>query len=163
MTDTELTVMMHLESLLWSQHAASWMLAWLTQAIMGASIVFTSTLLRTVSVVQNFSRQQRQQQQSPERTPYVAHIPNLAQLRCGCTHWDEPSLLRCGLTCVVNPPSMKALRDHKLWRVNPISLSLTRSGAKKRPTKPKSRTNSTKEFFEQFAGVAGHYPVKQGF
>ena len=31
------------------------------------------------------------------------------------------------------------------------------------PTKPKNRTNSTKEFSEQFEGVTGHYPVKQGF
>ena len=32
----------------------------------------------------------------------------------------------------------------------------------KGPTKPKNRTNSTKEFSEQFEGVTGHYPVKQG-
>ena len=31
------------------------------------------------------------------------------------------------------------------------------------PTKPKNRTNSAKEFFEQFEGVAGQCPVKQGF
>ena len=28
--------------------------------------------------------------------------------------------------------------------------------------KPKNRTNSTKEFSEQFEAVTGHYPVKQG-
>ena len=33
----------------------------------------------------------------------------------------------------------------------------------KRRTKPKIRANSTKEFSEQFEGVVGHYPVKQGF
>ena len=32
-----------------------------------------------------------------------------------------------------------------------------------RTPKPKNRTNSTKQFSEQFDGVAGHYPVKQGF
>ena len=31
------------------------------------------------------------------------------------------------------------------------------------PTKPKIRANGTKEFSEQFEGVTGHYPVKQGF
>ena len=35
--------------------------------------------------------------------------------------------------------------------------------AKKEPTKPKNRTNNTKEFFEQFEGVTGNYPVNQGF
>ena len=35
--------------------------------------------------------------------------------------------------------------------------------SQKGPTKPKDRTNSTKEFSEQFEGVTGHYPVKQGF
>ena len=29
--------------------------------------------------------------------------------------------------------------------------------------KPKNRTNSAKEFSEQFEGVTGHYPLKQGF
>ena len=29
-------------------------------------------------------------------------------------------------------------------------------------TKPKNRTKSTKELSEQFEGVTGHYPVKQG-
>ena len=32
-----------------------------------------------------------------------------------------------------------------------------------RTHKPKNRTNNTKEFSEQFEGVTGHYPVKQGF
>ena len=36
-------------------------------------------------------------------------------------------------------------------------------GGQKGPTKPKNRTNSTKEFSEQFEEVTGHYPVKQGF
>ena len=35
-------------------------------------------------------------------------------------------------------------------------------GSQKRTPKPKNRTNSAKEFFEQFEGVAGHYPLKQG-
>ena len=34
---------------------------------------------------------------------------------------------------------------------------------KKRTPKPKNRTNSAKEFSEQFEGVTGHYPLKQGF
>ena len=35
--------------------------------------------------------------------------------------------------------------------------------SQKGPTKPKNRTNSTNEFSEQFEGVTGHYPSKQGF
>ena len=34
--------------------------------------------------------------------------------------------------------------------------------SQKRTPKPKNRTNSTKEFSEQFEGVTGHYPLKQG-
>ena len=37
------------------------------------------------------------------------------------------------------------------------------SGAEKETPKPKNRTNSAKEFSEQFEGVTGHYPLKQGF
>ena len=33
----------------------------------------------------------------------------------------------------------------------------------KRTHKAKNRTNSTKEFSEQFEGLPGHYPVKRGF
>ena len=36
-------------------------------------------------------------------------------------------------------------------------------GSQKRLTMPKNHTNSTKEVSEQFEGVTGHYPVKQGF
>ena len=36
-------------------------------------------------------------------------------------------------------------------------------GSQKRSPKPKNRTNSAKEFSEQFAGVSGPYPLKQGF
>ena len=37
------------------------------------------------------------------------------------------------------------------------------SGAKKEPQSQKNRTDSAKEFSDQFKGVAGHYPLKQGF
>ena len=39
----------------------------------------------------------------------------------------------------------------------------TRIKDQKRTPKPKKRTNSTKEFSEQFEGATGHYTVKQGF
>ena len=42
------------------------------------------------------------------------------------------------------------------------SLAQEMSGAKKDPQNQKNRKNSTKEFSEQFEGVIGHYPVKQG-
>ena len=44
-----------------------------------------------------------------------------------------------------------------------LFLYVLLSPPKKGPTKPKNRTNSTKEFSKQFEGVTGHYPVKQGF
>ena len=38
-----------------------------------------------------------------------------------------------------------------------------RPGVPKWTHKAKNSTNSTKEFSEQFEGLPGHYPVKQGF
>ena len=43
------------------------------------------------------------------------------------------------------------------------SVSQTNLKSPKRTPKPKNRTNSAKEFSEQFEGVTGHYPIEQGF
>ena len=59
------------------------------------------------------------------------------------------------LHCAVEPSSSHI----RCWR-SPEGAEFR---SQKGPTKPKNRTNSTKECSEEFEGATGHYPVKQGF
>ena len=62
------------------------------------------------------------------------------------------SLLRCS-------DSRTPTASKKVSNVLILGARL-RSGAKKEPQSPKNRTNSTKEFSEQFEGVSGSLPSK---
>ena len=70
--------------------------------------------------------------------------------------------------CSIGVPHTKSLRQRNaavvtgsaLRELVPWQPTLKRQ---KRAPKPKKRTNSTKEFSEQFDGVTGHHPVKKGF
>ena len=53
-----------------------------------------------------------------------------------------------------------------LWDVAKLCRILEQglaSASRKEPQSPKNRTNSAKEFSEQFEGLTGHDPLKQGF
>ena len=54
-------------------------------------------------------------------------------------------------------PPQTVLSNPPKGSVEPLKIR-----SQKRTTKPKNRTNGTKEFSEQFEGVTGRFPVKQG-
>ena len=59
-------------------------------------------------------------------------------------------------------PGMARVRFAALNGLNgPFRPKGTIFGGQKRPTKPTNRTNSTKEFSEQFVGLTGHCAVKE--
>ena len=76
------------------------------------------------------------------------------------TRWGG-GLPREGVVAEEFVPSLESLSSLGFEETN-LGASLNFRG-QKGPTKPKIRVNSTKEFSEQFEGVTGHYPVKQGF
>ena len=70
--------------------------------------------------------------------------------------WTSQSLVMITKDSTAGPPR-HPVRDRKGSTKTPTVRS------PKRTPKPKNRANSTKEISEQFEGVAGHYPLKQGF
>ena len=83
--------------------------------------------------------------------------------------WSFASTSACSVACPSCPArerSLELICEHALKSEN-FCLSSFRKTLKikgqKRTPKPKNRTNSTKELSEQFDGVTGHDPVKQGF
>ena len=80
-----------------------------------------------------------------------------------CFDTSPGALLQIFLSSGFGPFSLQVL-DAKLasdFKSNLLAISNFKG--QKRTPKPKNRTNSTKELSEQFDGVTGHYPVKQGF